>query len=195
MSAIDLTTLDAVREHLQLSPDSETEQDQVIASLITRYSVVIARYCQREFAPAQAAATRLIELDGEFRLQSLAPFDARAVTSVVLDDGLTTERTLDTNEWRLALLHQPYGVWQAIRLSRPPWGSTLTLTGDWGFAEIPADVEQACILTVVSALRQDVQAFGGPLQPNSFGDGVNASEALPPGVRGALAPYVRQFYC
>jgi hypothetical protein len=194
MAATDLTTLDAVRRHLQLTGEV-TEQDPVIEDIIARLSVHIARkHCQREFAPAEDAGTRVIELDEGFRLQSLAPFDARAVTSVVLDEGYDTERTLSSSEWRLALLDPHNSVWTAVRLTRPLCGSTLTLTGNWGYSEIPAHVEEACILAVVSSLRSDVQAFGGALQPNSFGDGVNDDQALPPGVRGLLAGEVRAFY-
>jgi hypothetical protein len=58
--------------------------------------------------------------------------------------------------------------------------SYLDITGSWGFEEVPEDVKQACILAVTGALRENVQAFGGALQPNSIGEGVNDAIALPP---------------
>lgn len=197
MANTDLTTLAAVRTLLQMT-GGVTEQDDIIGSLITRMSSTISRHCQREFAPAVSAASRTVELDRCASLQSLAPFDCRAATAVVLDTGMATEQTLATTQWQLALHDPSNQVWQALRLcnvSIPSTGGrTLTVTGDWGYESVPAHVEQACILAVVSTLRQDVQAFGGPLQPNSFGDGVNDDQALPPGVRGLLAPEVRHFY-
>lgn len=194
MAAIDLTTLDKVRKHLQLVDGDETEQDELIEDLITATSRHIAAAKEREFAPAETAGVRVIELDEGYRLQSLAPYDCRALTTVILDDGLPTERTLEATEYRLALRDSANGVWKAIRLCRPACGQTLTLTGDWGFEEIPEDAARACVLAVANVVRGDVQAFGSAIQPNSLGDDVNADQALPPGIRGLLKRFDRHFY-
>ena len=196
MSAIDLTDLAAVRRHLQRLDPSADEQDEVIGDLITAYSrLIIGNY--REFAPAAEAADRTIEIDPLEWLHPLAPYDCRAATAVVLDQGKTTERTLIGEEWTLAKYDPEHGVWKAIELHAcigyAPLrsGHTLTITGDWGFSEIPEDAELACRLAVVMALRGDVQAFGSALQPNSFGEGLNDDQALPPGVRGLLRRFRR----
>jgi hypothetical protein len=60
--------------------------------------------------------------------------------------------------------------------------------------EVPEDVRQACILAVSSALRENVQAFGGAVQPSSIGEGVNDAIALSPGVRGLLSRYRRTLF-
>jgi hypothetical protein len=38
-------------------------------------------------------------------------------------------------------------------------GREITITGNWGFASIPADVEHWAIITVVTWLRRDVSVF------------------------------------
>jgi hypothetical protein len=35
----------------------------------------------------------------------------------------------------------------------------VTITGDWGYPSVPADVEDACIKTVGIWLKRDVSAF------------------------------------
>lgn len=183
--------------------DAHTEQDEVIASLVTAVSRAIARFCGREFAPRVDGAVRTFEFpvamhgDTGGPLISLAPFDARALTAVVLDTGRDTEDTLTSSEWRLESLDSRHSVYGSIRLDyrvsyTGTWPTrTLTATGNWGFDTVPDDVREACILAVSTHLRQDVQAFGGPLQPNSIADDVNAAVAFPPGVRGLLAPFMR----
>jgi hypothetical protein len=206
-AATDLASLDDVREHLQLQT-SETELDDAIEGLITRISVAIANHCGREFTPA-AGDTRTFRLkpddclDGLYVLD-LAPYDLRTATLVQLHPETTGPTTLTAgSDFILDPANPRDGVYTSLNLwpVRVTWTSTsainfgfinVAITGDWGFEEIPEDVKQACVLATAASLRENVQAFGGALQPNSIGEGVNDAVALPPGVRGLLNRYVRR---
>lgn len=207
MAAADLVTLEEVRAQLQLQT-SETELDDVVGPLITSLSVAIARYCGREFAPAVDDATRRFRLrptshlDGLYVL-NLAPYDLREATAVELHPETAGPVTLTSGVDYITEPANPRdGVYTDLHLRplRVTWTSTAAInfgyvtvdvTGSWGYLEVPEDVRQACLLAVTSALRENVQAFGGAIQPNSFGDGVNDAISFAPGVRGLLARYRR----
>ena len=199
MATIDLCTLDDVRKHAQYQ-DSDTQHDDVIEPLITRMSrAILRRY--REFAPATDDESRTVTFDPEEDTRvALVPWDLRAAAAVVIDQGYDTELELTTGQWRLCHHDRLNGVWRGVELDRryrtrsPFTERTLTVTGSWGFTEIPEDVTESCVLAVISHLRQDVQAFGGALQPNSFGDDVNEAVAFPPGVRGLLEAFRYDLY-
>jgi hypothetical protein len=207
VSAVDLVALDDVRAHLQLQV-SETEQDPVIEGLITRVSVAIARHCGREFAPAIDSATRRFRLrpnqhHAGLYVLGLAPYDLRTATAVRLHPETPSPATLTADShYTLDPANPIDGVYTSLQLWPPAvtWTSTaainfgyvnIEIDGAWGFDEVPEDVKQACILATAAAMREHVQAFGGALQPNSIGEGVNDAIALPPGVRGLLTRYVR----
>src|SRR6266480_3540477 len=111
----DLTTLDAVRSFLQ-KPTPDTNQDEIISSLITRASEAIMHYCEREFAPTTPSEARTFEYDGRCLFLDLAPFDLRAVASVkdVTDPNNTV--TLETSKYRLWPHPARDGAYQALRL-------------------------------------------------------------------------------
>jgi hypothetical protein len=207
VAASDLASLEDVRAQLQLQT-AETEQDQVIGALITAYSEEIARYCGRQFAPSEDDATHRFRLrpgstlDGLYLLQ-LAPYDLRAVTSVLLHPETGSPVTLaDGVDFTTEPANPRDGVYTSLELYplKLTWTSTaainfgyvnIDIAGDWGFEEVPGPVRQACVLAVTGALRENVQAFGGALQPSSIGEGVNDAVSLAPGVRGLLTRYRR----
>lgn len=213
MAANDLVTLREVREHLQM-PEPETEQDPIIQSLITRVSRTITREYRREFAkPNPETATRRVKVPARclrssrdrthYYMADLAPYDLRSATSVRLHPETAAPVTLTAGtDYVLEPVVNPLeGVFTWVRLSA--WLSLtsttsqrfgfayLEIAGNWGFDSVPDDVKEAVILAVVMHVRGQVQAFGSALQPNSIGDGVNAAEALPPGVRGLLKDFKR----
>lgn len=184
----DLTTLDAVREFLQIR-DEDIEQDTVISALITRASLAIMRHTGREFAPKTNDAERVFAYTGRGMLD-LAPYEARAVTTVTIDSDLPSPRalTLGTN-YRLRPLPAREGVysWLEIVGYNGRRVRQVTIRGDWGWPAIPADVEQACITTVGIWLRRDVSAFS---RTYSLDEGrTERPEALPAQVVAMLAPY------
>lgn len=210
MAAADLVSIDEIREHLQLQT-VETEQDDVVASLLTSYSIAIARHCGRQFTPPVDSATHRFRLRPDSHLDGLyvldlAPYDLRTATSVQLHPETAGPVTLTAgSDYTTEPANPRDGVHTSLSLWPVPitWTSTAAInfgyvnvdvTGSWGFPEVPEDVRQACILAVTGALRENVQAFGGALQPNSIGDGVNDAIALAPGVRGLLARYKRSLF-
>lgn len=195
--SIDLCTLEEVREHGSYQ-DVDTAQDEIIPRLITALSRSMLAI--REFRPALASNVRVIEIDPGETVYSVHPYDLQAVSAVVIDDDFDTELSLEAGAFRPAGWDpesQTYGELE-LATTTPATSSfsrrTLTITGTWGFPEVPEDVNEACQLAVLMYLRRDVQAFGTAFQPNSLGDDVNQAVALPPGIRGLLARWERDVY-
>lgn len=162
MAAGDLTTLANVRAMLQKAT-GDTDQDAVISAEITRASAAITTYAQREFAPPVTAAARKFAYTGGGVLY-LGSYDLRTVTLMQIDtDG--TASTLATTDYKLRPLTPRLGVYTSLLLPNHAasdlFPREVTITGDWGFAIVPADVEEACLLTVVERIRRDVSAFSG----------------------------------
>lgn len=202
MAAGDLVTLEQAREFLQLQDDA-TELDPVTEDTISRASAAI-RWSAfgREFTPSTAAARDFL-WDGYCLDLDLAPYDLRTVTSIVVDPDDGSPTTLTAAQYRLRPIPATHGVYTKVKLSAtlsvPTPGPAfddrvVRITGDWGFASVPGDVQHACLMYIAAVVRGEVQAFGSALQPNSFGEGVNDSEAFPPGVRGLLFPYMRMSF-
>jgi hypothetical protein len=208
MAAQDLTSLANVKAFLQRN---DTQQDPLIASLITRASDTIHRQTGREFAPATTSATRAFAYTGGGILD-LYPYDVRSITAMTIDSDGGTPTTLVANtDYQLRPLPARDGVYQYLRLltqdtgdpgvltpgwpsdgapsSRVPSERQISITGAWGFATVPGDIEHACIVTVVTWLRADVQAFSTSF---SIDEGrLQRPEALPSAVQALLAPYRR----
>lgn len=198
MAAQDLTTLSAVRSFLQ-KPVADTAQDTIIGSLITRASDAIMRYTQREFAPITASTARTF-LSDERGYLSLSPYDLRSVTLVRMDTDTASPVTLTTDEYRLRPVPSGSGTYTHVLLN-PTSGHpstrfadrTIEITGAWGFAAIPTDVEHACILTVAEWLRAEVSAFSNAFAEESSPP--NSPQAsIPQSARAVLIPFMRAQY-
>lgn len=200
MASTDLCTLSEVRSFLQ-KQSTDTGQDAIISSLITRASLAIMRYCDREFAPATTAATRKFEWHPNATFVDLAPYDVRSVTTVRLDSDQTTPTTLTTDEYRLWPRPNRDGTYQALRIRpwtivSPSWQfpdvREVEVTGDWGFAAIPEDVKHTALVTVATWLRRDVAAFSQTF--NLSEDRVERPEFLPSAIARQLDHYKRTIY-
>lgn len=178
LPAGNLCTLGDVREYLQ-KPTSDTQQDQVLRSLISRASRLITRYTEREFTPT-TGATREFRPVG--RTISLTPYDLRTVTSVTADG---TALTAGAGGYTLGPLPAYDGVYQNIRFEQA--FKSVTVVGDWGFPTVPEDVRQACITTVGIWARRDVQAFTQTFNMDEAR--LERPEALPSQVKGLLNQY------
>jgi hypothetical protein len=107
----------------------------------------------------------------------------------------TLVATLDVVE-DLVLLPRNRQAWEPIRrlrvrpgASAPGVGQTLTVTGLWGWPQVPADVRQAAIDTAIEWLKAH-QALSNP-SPDQFEPGTPPARALPLTARNLLGPYRR----
>lgn len=195
-----LTILASVREHLQISDATDTDQDDLIETLIAAASAKIADYAQREFASdASGTVSRDFRYNGRGVL-SLAPYDLRTLTSVQIDvDGASpTPLTLTADEYRALPLSKRDGVWHTLHLrghsvasptsdTDHPVFRVVRVAGVWGMPAVPAPVETAANVTVAYWLRETSQWMGSALAQDAGMDA--ARMALPPLVKQLLDPY------
>lgn len=195
----DLTTVAAVRAFLQKG-DGDVSQDPTIQSLVTAASVAIMEATAREFAPATSSAARDFDWDGGCRVE-LGSYDLRSVTSVVVDPTETSPVTLASTDYRLAPVPAVFGTYSRVEISETlalswpthAWRTRrVRVTGAWGFATVPVDVAQACMVTVATWLRRDVQAFSATF--NIDENRVERPEALPAQAVRMLEPYRKMVY-
>lgn len=171
MAYPDLTTLANVREHLTIAA-AQTGKDTLISNLISRASLAIMDYTEREFITDPAlTTTRKFVYYGGGRL-NLAPYDLQSVSTITIDtDGTSPADTaLTADQYRLFPRQPRHGVYTSIELrglgpgvrdSSVDYTPTreLEIAGTWGFASIPEDVEEACILMVAHLYRHFAQAY------------------------------------
>lgn len=159
-SGSDLTTLAAVRAFMQ-KPAADTDQDTLIQQAITRASAAIMNDVDREFVPQSTGLARKFSYTGGGYLY-FGSYDLRAVTLAQIDTDLTPV-TLATTDYVLQPLQPREGVYTWMKLpnhAASEWSPReVTITGNWGFPSIPADVEEACILTVIDRLKRDVSGY------------------------------------
>ncbi len=182
MAAGDLTTLASAKAFLDLGT---SVRDAVVTSAITRASRAIGVHCQREFTPTDGQA-RVFAWDGAPTLD-LAPYDLRATTQVVVGtDDPPSQTTLDPADYRLRPKPNPDGVYQTLLLTATNGrgaGCEVTVTGDWGFPAVPADVEHWAIVTVATWLRQSYAPFVEDTQESLIPEPHNLPWAVKAGLR------------
>lgn len=161
-----LTTIENVELALdrvgsQGSRPDEEDDKRWIASLINAFSTTIQNYTQRQFKPTETGAAKVFTHDGLGSL-SLAPYEASTITSVVvhtdrpvgeqvtLVPGYSTSdhyypeprhKTAQNTYLRLRL--------PAFSYDRSRWADRygliqVTVTGNWGAATVPQDIEYVC---------------------------------------------------
>lgn len=177
----ELTDLATVRRHLEL-PASDTSRDALINTLIEQASSVIYRHCGREFKKPSPDVdeARIIRVDPERRFGrsgyffvDLYPFDIRSITSATLHPGTPDEQALvvgtDIVVEPLATA-TPTSPHPHVFLSPSLLVATgtaftnfgyadLSITGRYGWDQIPKDVDYATVVTVASWLRRDITEF------------------------------------
>jgi Phage gp6-like head-tail connector protein len=199
LAGIDLCSLTDVREFLSV-PVADTEQDAIIQRLITVASRAILRYTERELAPAGSAgvARDFLYAPNPLGLMDFAPYDARAVTAVAMDVDTASSYGLTSDQWRLEPVPAADGVYTRLRLwvpyrpaSRFP-ERVVRVTGTWGWATVPEDANQACVVTVGVWLRRDVDAFTTVF--NIDEQRLERPEAIPSAARSLLGNLKRRRY-
>jgi hypothetical protein len=186
---------------MRLSDSSQTDMDTELTALITQASAAIKRYTQREFAPQTAAGVaRKFRYYGGGALwfSSEGAYDAAAVTAVSIDTETSSPLALTVDEdYFLFPRNAPNGVYEGMELRNMspqgrhsgvdyrPWRQ-VTVTGTWGFASVPDDVELAAQMQVAYLYRQHSSVPGRDLS----GEGERFGPmAWAPGVVQLLAPY------
>lgn len=183
----DLTSVAAVQRAYRGAGNTRVE---LIGEYITRASAAIARWAEREFVGPPDPLQRRYLLEG--RTLELAPYDLRpgeALAIVVDPDGVA--RTLTPPEYRLRPLPVRHGVVERIEipLAAGGRGVEVAVSGTWGFAELPPDIEEACIHQVAEWLR--VSQAITPNTPDLGEPGFAPARALDTKTRWLLAPFRR----
>ena len=197
LSSTALTTLAEAKEWLGIT---DTTQDSRLTWLINAASSAVTDYAQREFVSALGTGTRNFALkrDG---LVTFGRYDLQSASLVQIDtDGSVTATTIDPTQYMLAPVDAPYGVYGSIRFYTFTIGPVLrqwaggiprqvSVTGTWGFPSVPADVEQACLITVAKWFKRDQVAWSQDyaVPQAGPGDGLN----LPFDARMLVQPYKR----
>lgn len=208
MASGDLCSLSDVRLALELG-SSDTSRDTLISQLVTLYSASIVSELNRQFAPIEGSTgtpvTHRFKLPvGQTRLP-LEPYDLQQVTSITVSPESSSSQTLAvTDQVIFHPVTKPDGVWTSMDISH--WVvstyiaqtafrfgyALIDITGVWGFPTVPDPVRQACILSVTSAMRRDIGAFGMDMhEATEFATAPQASFGLPAAARKLLNNYRR----
>jgi hypothetical protein len=199
-----LCTLADVRDELE-TPDNQRTRDEKILGLIPPVSAQIIREYEREWAPVTSSAVRVYPWNPSQPIVDLTPNDLRSTTLVRLSPEETAPLSLTLNtDYVLAPVGDPDGVYTSLRMSSYLVARSQTLyrfgyinvevTGAWGWATIPPEVNRAAALTVAAQLRRDISALGLSQitgePPDSIPD-MPTNYSIPPAARRLLAPFRR----
>lgn len=210
LAANALTTVAAVRRQLGRSSFAATaEETAEHEANINAFSNAIAGYTSRRFAPPENAVAKSFRYDGSGYL-NLAPYELRAASLVEYGgDGGGSWLALTAPHFRL----EPRGgdhltgtfLWVSLpRMGRgafpvqapTPFDLEVRITGDYGPATVPPDVELACRIAAANAYRNpDGRGSGGG--GDEFGEEDFGAErpgvglSLPQDARALLGPYIR----
>lgn len=198
MSAIDLTSLAAVKTAMEVTDSS---LDTVIPPAITAASRALMDVSQREFAPMTTSATRRFRVSAPY--VDLAPYDLRSATAVVFDpDAQAVTLNAHTDYELLQVGGDKDGLYTAVQISAfvsllstkaLAFGfADIAITGAWGYATVPDAVAQACIVAVRSWIRRDLATYAQldsgmrETQPQAY-----ATYRLPSAALALVQPYMR----
>ena len=198
-TAPSLVTVTQVRAYLD-KPTGDTAQDTIIADLIVRASHLILDYTDREFVLWDGGSnprTRVHRIGGYWRTRVIPVGDMAATpTAVVIqdDDGATVETlTVATDLEARPLVRRAWepitGLYLRSTVTRVDPDYRLSVTGTYGFPSVPAEVQQAAIVTVGTWLRRDVSAFSQTFALDEAR--IERPQALPQAAMRMLDPWKR----
>lgn len=200
LSTYQLTSLESFREHAQISDAADTAQDALIETLIDSVSHHIMIYANREFVPpGTAQVSRQFRYNGRGVLD-LAPYDVRTISQVRIDTDTSSPTIISSDQYRAAPITSPDGVYTHLHLRgvRVPLTTTedyptyrvVEVTGMWGFAAVPKNVELAANITIQYILRTTSQFMSDEFEQTAGLAG--ARIAIPGAARDLLSPYRRR---
>jgi hypothetical protein len=198
----DLCTLADVKLAVGI-PSATTTSDTLINALIPDVTRAFASRFQREFAPpAGNPLTRRFRVDGN--VVDLAPYDLQSVSGagIVLDPAGTPSTLTVVTDYKLKPAPSMTGTYYKLHLAQGLllWSQTVTdygyaevdITGTWGFASVPVDVNRAAALTVGAWMDRGSDVIA-QMDNNVRPDGSTyaASWAIPTAAYRLMQPYMR----
>jgi len=190
-----LTTLEAVKEWLN-QPDLDPSADSQLSSSVNAASAAASAYCQRQFYNSGTATRAFPVMCNSWEAMiNLAPFDASAITGVGIVTPGGGTAVLAATEYQARPVQKPQGVYTRIAVyTLPPasQGVSASVTGTWGYAAVPLDVEEAVKMTAAKWFRRDQTAYTPEVNyPRDFPMGASDGLNLPYDARVLLSPYRR----
>jgi len=182
-----LCTLEDVHSYIPgYLPFSDLATDTILLELIDSVSTEIHNETNREFMPAATNPSA--------KLFDLAPFDVSERRLFIGDLANLTGLTIGVAQLdgtSLGSASTPSTAIIGQPRNRQPWepynylwfpggqsnsvplgvGAVVTVTGNWGFPQIPADIRQACVKLVINRYVRDI-ATGG----TAFADAITDAD-------------------
>jgi hypothetical protein len=201
--------------------DSDGANTDKAQRLINGYSKAVRRYTRRQFKPTEDSVEKVFQYIGNGFL-SLAPYEARNITTVTLYTDLPTTgwQVLDNQDqfnesqwranprnrseegtyWSLVLPeigpYHPYFDMPVTTLNRRNLWYEVTVLGDWGVATVPEDVELAVWIACANAWRNPEgyqHRMLGPLSATDYQEPADTEGLmLPRASRALLKEYKRR---
>lgn len=186
-------TLNDVKAALRLT---DSIDDALIENSVEGASRRIDGYCGRFFYKTTATAIRLFAYDS----YRLAVNDISSTTGLIVkldndgdgtyEDTLVLDTDYITEPTDTVILGRPIRTISMIGgatfpISTLPAIPLVQVTAEWGFAAVPDDVREACVLL---SIRQFAR-FNAALGVMAFADMAITVRAVDPDVRDLLLPY------
>lgn len=173
-------------------PDSSTTQDSDCDDALDSASSAINKVTGRQFGQATELSARQFRMDKSgVDIADCFDLSGMLIDGVAYDVASWTALPLDGMKdgvpgWPYERLENPWAT-HPIYLAYRNWpGLLVTITALWGWPEVPADIEIACLMLAADTLKSKDAPFGVA----GFGDYVVRVRANPK-VAELLAPYVR----
>ena len=183
LNANALTTVATCKTQLDIQ-SSDTSQDALLERFINSASEQVERYCGRKFALRSFVEVRDGTRSNEMLLEN---WPVVSVTSVHVD----TSRAFGAES---LLLASEYGV-QAPNILRrhdafwPRGSMVVRVEYTAGYATIPADLEDACVMLVEHRYRMKNDRRLGRTSSGKQGESISYTETWPQEVLDLLEPY------
>lgn len=180
MAANDLTTLTVFKDYAQIDT-GDTAADATIGRLITWASGVIRSYLQRSITIPQVTEQRTLYFEGE--KSKLLEDKVADITEVLAPLAYLVEGEIYSTE--LVIVEYEYEQSNAFTRLLLPVLTTgvVQITGTWGWATPPSDLEYACTVQVDEWFRGNVQAVWNP---------PDEGEAKKQEISGGLSDHVKE---
>lgn len=207
-----LTDKEAVKEFLEMD-SSDSSRDSIIESMIKAASSMIRREVKRRFTVPRATEGRVFYPDGTGSIYLDEMFEESDITGVVDADGyevryefrpdyygpeamggylLLPEASNQFGGFGDRPFPAEHSDWFTRNLTGfntgvPPYPRSVTVTGTWGYATTPEEIEYLARRTVAIWVKGDISHFSETYSVAE--DRVARPEKLPSAVRAALAEW------